>query len=112
MERARSDRVVSAWVRYFLQCEAAMDITDTRKTLRVENADISDSRFSNARLASSSFEDVDLRRSTFANANITSATFVDVNLSNVVIKNANLAGMTIDDVLVSDLIRAYENRAK
>jgi uncharacterized protein YjbI with pentapeptide repeats len=92
--------------------EPTVEIKDTRKTLSVQNAEITESRFSNAKLVNSCFDDVNLQQTTFTNANLTGTTFDDVNLTKVVIKNANLIGMIINGVVVSDLFRAYESRAK
>jgi Pentapeptide repeats (9 copies) len=90
--------------------EPAMEIHNVRETLSVQDSDITESLFANAKLMKSRFDDVNLQRSAFTNTNLAEATFVDVNLTNVSINNANLSGMKIDDVLVSDLIQAYQNR--
>jgi hypothetical protein len=89
-----------------------MDITNTRDIISVRNADLADSRFSDAKLTKAHFNDVNLQGSTFTKTNLGGARLVDVNLAGVTIQDANLTGMTINGILVTDLIRAFENRAQ
>jgi predicted enzyme related to lactoylglutathione lyase len=109
-----------------------MEITNTREILQVHDADLTDSRFSDAKLtnvqfddvnwqgptfkntslAGAQFNDVNLQESTFTNANLAGARFRDVNLASATIEDANLAGMSINGALVTDLIRAFGRRAR
>lgn len=90
--------------------QPTMQLHDVRKTLDVKNADLSESRFSDVKLAAVRFEDVNLRAAGFLNVNLGDATFKDVDMRNVCIEKARLSGMRIDGVLVTDLILAYKNR--
>lgn len=73
-----------------------MDIKDTRETLDVHNADLTESRFTGTTLTKANFTDVKLQGSTFTNVNLGEARFVDVSLAGATIHDANLTGMTID----------------
>jgi uncharacterized protein YjbI with pentapeptide repeats len=75
-----------------------MEITNTREILQVHDADLTESRFSDAKLTSAKFDDVNLQGSTFTKANLAGAQFDDVNLQGSTFKNANLAGAQFDDV--------------
>jgi predicted enzyme related to lactoylglutathione lyase len=88
-----------------------MEIHHVRDTLSVLDADLAESRFSNANLARSCFDDVSLQHAAFTNANFSEATFADVDLGNVSITNAKLDGMRINGILVVDLIRAHAARS-
>ena len=104
-----------------------MELTNTREILHVRDADLTDSRFSSAKLTNAQFDDVNLQGSTFTNVNLAGvrfddvnwhgptfkntclasaqfddvnlqgSTFVDVNLAGAKIRNVNLAGVTIED---------------
>lgn len=88
-----------------------MEIADTRKALHVRNSDLTESRFSQAKLPKSRFDDVNMQATTFTNINLRDAHFDDVNLTNAAITDANLSGMTINGLLVTDLLRAYRSRS-
>jgi uncharacterized protein YjbI with pentapeptide repeats len=75
-----------------------MEITNTREILQVHDADLTDSRFSDAKLTNVQFDDVNLQGSAFTKANLASAQFDDVNLQGSTFKNANLADAQFDDV--------------
>jgi len=75
-----------------------MELTNTREMLQVRDADLTDSRFSDAKLTNAQFDDVNLQGSTFTKANLASARFDDVNLQGSTFTNANLAGAQFDDV--------------
>lgn len=89
-----------------------MELANTRDVLHVQNSNLDESRFSDAKLTRSSFEDVNLEGSTFSNTNLGGSRFVGVNLAGAAIEDANLAGLTINGRLVTDLIAAYQNRPK
>ena len=44
-----------------------MELTNTREILHVRDADLTDSRFSSAKLTNAHFDDVNLQGSTFTN---------------------------------------------
>jgi uncharacterized protein YjbI with pentapeptide repeats len=89
-----------------------LEIANTRETLNVHDADLSESRFAGVKLAKASFDDVNLQTSSFTNVNLGGARFHDVNLASATIADANLTGMTINGLLVTDLLRAFENRVQ
>ena len=89
-----------------------MEITNTREILQVHEADLTDSRFSDAKLTIVRFDDVNLQGSTFTNANLAGVRFRDVNLASATIEDANLTGMSINGALVTELIRAFGRRAR
>jgi predicted enzyme related to lactoylglutathione lyase len=76
-----------------------MELTNTRGILQVHDADLTDSRFSVAKLTNVHFDDVNLQGSTFKKANLANARF-------------NLTGMSINGALVTDLIRVFGRRAR
>ena len=88
-----------------------MEIHNVRDALSVIDSDIAGSRFTNANLAGSHFDDVSLRHATFTKANLADADFTDVDFSNASISDANLAGMRINGILVDELIRAHAARS-
>ena len=75
-----------------------------REILQVHEADLTDSRFSDAKLTNVRFDDVNLQGSTFTNANLAGVRFRDVNLASATIEDANLTGMSINEALVTELI--------
>jgi len=75
-----------------------MELTNTREILHVRDADLTDSRFSDAKLTNAKFDDVNLQGSTFTKANLAGAQFDDVNLQGSTFTNANLAGAQFEDV--------------
>jgi uncharacterized protein YjbI with pentapeptide repeats len=87
-----------------------MKIHHVHDTLSVLDANLVESRLSNANLTGSCFDDVNLQRAVFSNANFSEATFADVNLGNVSIVDAKLDGMRINGILVYDLLRAHATR--
>jgi uncharacterized protein YjbI with pentapeptide repeats len=89
-----------------------MHMHNAHEALAVHDSDVTDPRFTNAKMVGSSFDDVNLQRAAFTNVNLSDATFVNVNLTNVSIQNANLSGMKINGVLVYDMMQAYEGRSK
>lgn len=89
-----------------------MELTDTRETLHVRRADLTDSRFSDVKLTKARFHDVNLQGATFTDVNLGGVRFDDVNLAGATIEHANLKGMSINGILVTDLIRAFESRAQ
>jgi DNA-binding MarR family transcriptional regulator len=91
--------------------EHIVEIAGTRKALHVRNSDLTESRFSQAKLPKSRFDDVNMQATTFTNINLRDAHFDDVNLTNAAITDANLTGMTINGILVTDLLRAYRSRS-
>jgi hypothetical protein len=89
-----------------------MELTNTREILHVRDADLTDSRFSSAKLASAQFDDVNRQESTFVDVNLAGAKIRNVNLAGVTIEDANLTGMSINGALVTDLIHAFDRRAR
>ncbi len=89
-----------------------MEITNTREILQVRDADLTDSRFSGAKLMNAQFDDVNLQGVRFTNANLAGARFRDVNLASATIEDANLTGLSINGILVTDLMRAFKNRTR
>ncbi len=87
--------------------------------ISVERRDLTGSRFTDVRLASTAFGNVDLSKSTFSNVNASAAAFRDVSLrdahftnvdlSSVRVANSRLGGMRIEGILVTDLIAAYRS---
>lgn len=71
---------------------------------QVHEADLTDSRFSDAKLTNVRFDDVNLQGSTFTNANLAGVRFRDVDLASATIEDANLTGMSINEALVTELI--------
>ncbi len=80
-----------------------MNLDNARESLRAENCDLADSRFSSVNLAGATFDNVDLQRAGFNDVNLAGATLHNVNLENVCVTNANTRGMTINGMAVHDL---------
>jgi DNA-binding MarR family transcriptional regulator/catechol 2,3-dioxygenase-like lactoylglutathione lyase family enzyme len=83
-----------------------MNLDNARESLRAENCDLTDSRFSNVGLAGATFDNIDLQRAVFNDINLAGATLHDVNLENVCVTDANTKGMTINGVAVLDLLHS------
>ncbi len=56
-----------------------MELTNAREILHVRDADLTDSRFSDAKPIDTQFNDVNLQGSTFTRANLAGAQFDDVD---------------------------------
>ena len=91
--------------------QAPKKLSNVREKLVVDDADLTESHFSNTRLEKSVFANVNMHRTSFCDARLSEASFVDVNLANASIAGSNLTGMRINGILVSELIRAYRDRA-
>ena len=86
-----------------------MKIDNIREALDARNSDLTESHFTNVKLARAKFDDANMRSAQFTNVALADSEFVDVDLTGVSIKNANLAGMKINGILVTDLLSAYQN---
>jgi hypothetical protein len=97
---------------YCLAFSAAGPLTigDTRRSLRVQHCDLSDSAFHHTRLAAARFDNVDLRGASFHDVGLSGAAFANVDLSDASIADANIAGMKIDGIPVAELLAAYHDR--
>lgn len=88
-----------------------MDIQNTKETLQVTNADLSQSKFDDVNLREALFNNVNLSKATFTDINFSGAKFSNLNLSNVEIEACETTGMTIRGVLVSELFETYRKKA-
>jgi len=101
----------------FPTTESHLDLHRVTEKLDVDDADLSASRFNNANLSRTTYNQIEFSGARVNDSNMTGCQVTDVNLSGATIRNANLsgveiadcrlAGATIDGVAVEDLFEVY-----
>ena len=97
----------------------SLDLISMTGKLNVDDADLSQSRFTNANLSSCTFHQIALQGARFTDSDLAGIVLNDVNLAGSKIHNADLSnvemsdcrldGATIDGIRVADLFAAYRN---
>jgi len=85
---------------------------DAQDPVRLDDADINGSRFSNVNLEGTEFRNVNLRKASVVDAALQGATFRDCNFTDATIDDSNTQGPRIDGVTVGELLRAYRQSSR
>jgi len=86
---------------------STITLRDCRHTIDASDANLSESRFEDSRMAGVVFRDMTLQGSSFNNVMLDDCRFEQVSFAGVRISQCRYDGMTIDGIPVLDLLAAH-----
>jgi uncharacterized protein YjbI with pentapeptide repeats len=86
---------------------STITLKDCRHTIDASDANLSESRFEDSRMAQVVFRDLTLEGSSFSNVMLDDCRFEQVSFAGVRIADCRYDGMTIDGIPVLDLLAAH-----
>lgn len=89
-----------------------MKLHGTTERLDVEDADLSASRFKNAKLSGAEITDCDMTGWRLEDVNLSGSRIENADLSGLEITNCRLTGATIDGIAIEDLLAAYRRASE